>query len=69
MINDLRSLCSNECPFLVKFYGAMFDEGTVKVALELMDMGSLKDVIKLAKLSGSKSKPLLPNAVIAKVTQ
>jgi hypothetical protein len=28
----------------------MFDEGTVKVALELMNMGSLKDVIKLAKL-------------------
>lgn len=35
---------------MVKFYGAMFDEGTVKVALELMDIGSLKDVIKLAKL-------------------
>lgn len=52
MINDLRSLCESECPFLVKFYGAMFDEGTVKVALELMDLGSLKDLIKLAKLSG-----------------
>lgn len=51
MINDLRSLCSNECPFLVKFYGAMFDEGTVKIALELMDMGSLKDIVKLAKLN------------------
>jgi hypothetical protein len=47
----------------------MFDEGTVKVALELMDMGSLKDVIKLAKNSGSKTKPLMPNAAISKITQ
>lgn len=48
MINDLRALADNECPFLVQFLGAMFDEGSVKVALELMDMGSLKDLIKLA---------------------
>ena len=27
----------------------MFDEGAVKVALELMDIGSLKDVVNLAK--------------------
>jgi hypothetical protein len=51
MINDLRALSDNECPFLVQFLGAMFDEGSVKVALELMDMGSLKDIIKLAKLN------------------
>lgn len=29
----------------------MFEEGTVKVALELMDMGSLKDIIKLGKMN------------------
>jgi len=70
MINDLRSLSKNECPFLVKFYGAMFDEGTVKVALELMDMGSIKDIIKLAKLNPTwrKGKPLIPEAVISKMT-
>jgi len=49
MVNDLRALADNECPFLVQFHGAMFDEGAVKVALELMDMGSLKDLIKLAQ--------------------
>lgn len=71
MINDLRTLSLNECPFLVKFFGAMFDEGTVIVALELMDMGSLKDVIKLAKLNPDwkKDKPLLPETVISKITQ
>ena len=31
----------------------MFDEGSVKVALELMDVGSLKDVVKLAKMDPS----------------
>ena len=49
LINDLRSLSKHECPFLIQFFGAMFDEGSVKVALELMDIGSLKDVVKLAK--------------------
>lgn len=56
MVNDLRSLCKNECPFLVKFYGALFNEGTVKVALELMDMGSIKDIIKMAKLDPSRTR-------------
>ena len=53
LINDLRSLSKHECPFLITFFGAMFDEGSVKVALELMDIGSLKDVVKLAKMDPS----------------
>eukprot|EP00351_Strombidinopsis_sp_SopsisLIS2011_P006073 CAMPEP_0116874648 /NCGR_PEP_ID=MMETSP0463-20121206/6158_1 /TAXON_ID=181622 /ORGANISM="Strombidinopsis sp, Strain SopsisLIS2011" /LENGTH=128 /DNA_ID=CAMNT_0004518599 /DNA_START=245 /DNA_END=632 /DNA_ORIENTATION=+ len=48
MINDLRSLSNHDCPFLIKFYGALYEEGSVKVALELMDMGSLKSVLSLA---------------------
>ena len=69
MINDLRALSKNECPFLVQFLGAMFDEGAVKVALELMDMGSLKDLIKLAKLNPNlrQGQPLFPEAVLAKI--
>lgn len=71
MTNDLRALSDNECPFLVQFYGAMFDEGTVKVALELMDMGSLKDLINLAKAGPHyrSGQPLFPEAVLAKITQ
>jgi serine/threonine protein kinase len=70
MINDLRALSDNECPFLVQFLGAMFDEGSVKVALELMDMGSLKDIIKLAKLNPNyrPGQPLFPEAILAKIT-
>ena len=69
LVNDLRSLSNNECPFLVNFYGAMFDEGQVKVVLELMDMGSLKDIAKLARRNPDwkLGKPLLPEAVMSKM--
>lgn len=39
--NDLKTLQDNNCPFLVRFYGAFFYEGTVKLVLEFMDLGSL----------------------------
>lgn len=71
LINDLRSLSKHECPFLIKFFGAMFDEGSVKVALELMDIGSLKDVVKLAKKEPSwvedSQKPCVPEATASKM--
>ena len=51
----------------------MFDEGAVKVALELMDIGSLKDVVKLAKLDPTwvenSKMPLLPEEVASKIVQ
>jgi len=30
-----------KCEFIVTLYGAYFDEGYVKIILELMDIGSL----------------------------
>ena len=41
---------------MIQFFGAMFDEGSVKVALELMDIGSFKDVVTLAKKDPSWSE-------------
>ena len=45
----------------------------MKVALEYMDMGSLKSLIKLAKIKAgypsSIEYPLIPEAVCAKITQ
>lgn len=57
LINDLKSLTAMSkvdskgllfipCQFLVNFYGGFLDEGTVKVVLEFMDKGSLRDAIK-----------------------
>ena len=67
------SLSNHTCPFLTEFIGAIYTEGSVKFALELMDMGSLGNVMKLAmkdpKWSLQSNKPLLPEPVMAKITQ
>lgn len=44
----------------------MYEEGIVKVALELMDMGSLKDVIKGAKKMGLEGT-VIPENIMAKM--
>jgi hypothetical protein len=43
----------------------------VKVVLELMDMGSLKDIAKLARLNPEwkMGKLLIPEAVMSKMMQ
>ena len=47
--NDLKVLQDSNCPFLVKFYGAFFYDGTVKLALEFMDLGSIDRIIERIK--------------------
>lgn len=51
----------------------MFDDGQVKVALEYMDMGSLKSLLKLAvKKEGhniKEGKPLIAEAILSKIFQ
>ena len=53
--------------------GALFDQGSVKVALEFMDMGSLKSLHKMALKKDAENmklgKPLIPEAVMAKIFQ
>jgi serine/threonine protein kinase len=36
------------CPHLVSFYGAFFKEGQISIGLELMDAGSLHDILAQA---------------------
>ncbi len=56
------------CPFLVRLYGAYFEEGKVRIALELMDCGSLVDIIKKAK-AAKKEEPLIEEPVLARMAQ
>jgi mitogen-activated protein kinase kinase 3 len=35
--------------YLVQVYGAYYDEGTIKIIMELMDAGSLRDIMKMSK--------------------
>lgn len=74
LINDLRSLKEHNCPFLVQFLGALFDDGTVKVALEYMDMGSLKSMFEAARAKDggsaiAEARPLIPEPIVAKIFQ
>jgi hypothetical protein len=73
-MNDLGLLIQNKiksekdgniyCPFLVNLYGGFFDEGSVKIILELMDCGSLVDIIKKAKLVYKDEQPLIQEPIL-----
>lgn len=64
--NDFKVLSANNCPFLVKFYGAFFEEGSVKIVLEYMNLGSLDKVIQKIK---NNPTPCMPEAILSKITQ
>ena len=46
IINELHTFNSAQSPFLVTFLGGYFEEGTIKLALEYLDGGSLHDLIQ-----------------------
>ena len=61
LMNDVRTLIqSQNCEFLVRLYAAYFHQktGRVHLALELMDMGSLQDVLK--RISGPIPERFIP---------
>ena len=51
MINDLKICLGNEYKSdnLIDFYGAFYHEGMIKIILEMMDLGSLRDLINILK--------------------
>jgi mitogen-activated protein kinase kinase len=59
-------LQENDSPYLVKFYGAFFNEGTVKLAIEYMDLGSLDKIIEKIKI---KSPVSTPENILCKITK
>jgi len=69
LVNDLKALHASNCEYLVQLYGAYFDEGTVKVALECMDIGSLGDIMKLIKRSKGTLQPLITEPVMVEIVQ
>jgi serine/threonine protein kinase len=46
VIKELRTLHTADSPFIISFCGAFYAEGTVAIALEYMDAGSLADIMK-----------------------
>ena len=45
LTKEVRALYDAKCPNLIGFYGAFYREGTISIALEYMDGGSLANVI------------------------
>lgn len=48
-------------------YGAFYDDGQVKVILELMDVGSLKNVISIIKAAQISPSQLIPEPILARI--
>jgi mitogen-activated protein kinase kinase 1 len=49
LIKELNTLYRADCPCLISFYGAFFKDGAISIALELMDAGSLADLLTSVK--------------------
>jgi len=45
LIREIVTLYDAECPSLITFYGAFYREGSITIALEYMDGGSLANVL------------------------
>ena len=61
--NDLRVLSDNKCPNLIRFYGAFFSEGNVKILLEYMNLGSLDRVIETIRTKKIEM-PCIPEKIL-----
>lgn len=64
--NDIKVLQNSNSPFLVKFFGAFFYDGNVKLVLEYMNLGSLDSII--SKIKNFKP-PCTPEPILAKILQ
>lgn len=60
LAKEVKALYDAKCPSLVGFYGAFYREGTISIALEYMDGGSLANVIHQL---GS-----IPESILANIT-
>lgn len=65
LLMDLEVIMkSNDCPFIVKFYGVLFKEGDCWICMELMDTS----LDKLYKFIYEKLKQRIPENIIGKIT-
>jgi len=55
---------SNNCPFIVQFYGALFTEGDCWICMELMDMS----LDKFYRFTHHKLQQKIPESILGKIT-
>ena len=49
LVKELHTLHKADSPYLISFYGAFYKDGAISIALELMDLGSLQDILRVVK--------------------
>ena len=71
LLNDLKVHLDEgfSCENLIQFYGAYYEDGTIKIVLEFMDMGSLRHVMKNLKNIKKPEPPCVDEITLAKITQ
>jgi len=52
----------------VSLYGAFYDDGSVKIVLELMDGGSVGDILRIYRAAEIPG-PIIEEGVLAKISQ
>ena len=68
MYNELKTLKQIDSPYLLRCYGAFFEEGSVRLVLEFMDCGSMETIINvLNQLAGENFVPKMPELVISRI--
>mgnify|MGYP002641331454 FL=1 len=68
LYNELKTLKQIDSPYLLKCYGAFFEEGSVRLVLEYMDCGSMETIISvLNQLATQDFIPRMPELVISRI--
>eukprot|EP01112_Ceratiomyxa_fruticulosa_P002135 TRINITY_DN12262_c0_g2_i1.p1 TRINITY_DN12262_c0_g2~~TRINITY_DN12262_c0_g2_i1.p1 ORF type:complete len:372 (-),score=82.23 TRINITY_DN12262_c0_g2_i1:93-1208(-) len=60
IIGELKTLHKTQSEYIVSFFDAFYEDGTIYIAMEYMDKGSIADLLK--------SAGTLPEVVLAKIT-
>lgn len=64
---ELEVLSKNKSPFIIHFFGAFYTKSSVYFCMEVMDLGSIDDLIKMIKAKGTTPYPFFPDTFIAAV--
>ena len=65
LLMDLNVSKTLDCPYTIKFYGALFREGDVWICMELMD----KSLHQLYKLVYDQLKLTIPEPIVGKMME
>jgi len=68
MYNELKAIKYQDSPYLLKCYGAFFEDSSVRLVLEYMDCGSVESMIAvLNELCPQDNVTRIPELVISRI--